>query len=185
MHQTRKSEIETLEKRYKEIEIKKDSLVEKLISETISDEVYKKHEKLLTADLDSIRMRISEIPMQDEPLQKYLAFSMKFIGQLDSVYSKADIKVKKMILGSILSGNPVFDGEKYRTLEFKESITLLSKQSKAFKKTGTKKGGSFSETSHYVLEAGLEPARPDGHRILSPACLPIPPFEHFSHCERT
>ena len=23
--------------------------------------------------------------------------------------------------------------------------------------------------------AGLEPARPDGHRILSPACLPIPP----------
>ena len=28
-----------------------------------------------------------------------------------------------------------------------------------------------------VLEAGLEPARPDGHRILSPACLPIPPLE--------
>ncbi len=30
-----------------------------------------------------------------------------------------------------------------------------------------------------VLEAGLEPARPNGHRILSPACLPIPPLEHF------
>ena len=29
-----------------------------------------------------------------------------------------------------------------------------------------------------VLEAGLEPARPKGHRILSPACLPIPPLEH-------
>ena len=28
-----------------------------------------------------------------------------------------------------------------------------------------------------VLEAGLEPARPKGHRILSPACLPIPPLE--------
>ena len=29
-----------------------------------------------------------------------------------------------------------------------------------------------------VLEAGLEPARPKEHRILSPACLPIPPLEH-------
>ena len=28
-----------------------------------------------------------------------------------------------------------------------------------------------------VLEAGLEPARPKEHRILSPACLPIPPRE--------
>ncbi len=30
-----------------------------------------------------------------------------------------------------------------------------------------------------VLEAGLEPARPKEHRILSPACLPIPPLEHL------
>ncbi len=29
-----------------------------------------------------------------------------------------------------------------------------------------------------VPEAGLEPARPNGHRILSPACLPIPPLGH-------
>ena len=28
----------------------------------------------------------------------------------------------------------------------------------------------------YVPEAGLEPARPEEHRILSPACLPIPPL---------
>ncbi len=28
-----------------------------------------------------------------------------------------------------------------------------------------------------VLEAGLEPARANAHRILSPACLPIPPLE--------
>jgi hypothetical protein len=29
----------------------------------------------------------------------------------------------------------------------------------------------------FVLEAGLEPARPNGHWILSPTCLPIPPLE--------
>ena len=159
MHQTRENEVKVLQKRCIEIEEKKDFLVEKLISGTLNDEVYKKHERIFNAELDSIKMRISEMPMKDESLQKYLAFSLNFISKLDSTYSKADIKVKKMILGSILSGNPVFDGEKYRTLEFKESIALLSKQSKAFKKLDTKKGGSFSETSRLVLEAGLEPAR--------------------------
>ncbi len=29
-----------------------------------------------------------------------------------------------------------------------------------------------------VLGAGVEPARANAHRILSPACLPIPPSEH-------
>ena len=32
--------------------------------------------------------------------------------------------------------------------------------------------------SFVVPQAGLEPARPNGHRILSPACLPIPPPRH-------
>jgi hypothetical protein len=30
-----------------------------------------------------------------------------------------------------------------------------------------------------VPEAGLEPARPRGHRILNPTCLPISPLWHF------
>ena len=38
-----------------------------------------------------------------------------------------------------------------------------------------KKGSHFSITSFSVPGAGLEPARPNGHKILSLACLPIPP----------
>ena len=30
-----------------------------------------------------------------------------------------------------------------------------------------------------VPRAGLEPARPSGHQILSLACLPIPPPRHI------
>ena len=41
----------------------------------------------------------------------------------------------------------------------------------------TKTGDYLSIISRWVLEAGLEPARPKEHRILSPACLPIPPLE--------
>ena len=30
-----------------------------------------------------------------------------------------------------------------------------------------------------VLKTGLEPVRPNGHWILSPTCLPIPPLEQY------
>ena len=32
-----------------------------------------------------------------------------------------------------------------------------------------------------VLKTGLEPVRPNGHWILSPTCLPIPPLQHLDY----
>ena len=34
---------------------------------------------------------------------------------------------------------------------------------------------NLSYREFFVPQTGLEPVRPCGHRILSPACLPIPP----------
>jgi hypothetical protein len=33
----------------------------------------------------------------------------------------------------------------------------------------------------FVPGTGIEPVRPCGHRILSPACLPVPPPRHGNH----
>ena len=47
-----------------------------------------------------------------------------------------------------------------------------------FEKQKTLNSFRIKGLSHnIVLEAGLEPARANAHRILSPACLPIPPSE--------
>ncbi len=35
--------------------------------------------------------------------------------------------------------------------------------------------GLLSRLPSFVPGTGIEPVRPRGHRILSPACLPIPP----------
>tara|TARA_Y100000766_G_scaffold248280_1_gene229977 strand:+ start:51 stop:218 length:168 start_codon:yes stop_codon:yes gene_type:complete len=42
-----------------------------------------------------------------------------------------------------------------------------------------KKASLAVKEAFRVPEAGLEPARPDGHKILSLACLPIPPLGHL------
>ena len=44
---------------------------------------------------------------------------------------------------------------------------------------GTKKAPLICVEANKVPEAGLEPARPYGHKILSLACLPIPPLGHY------
>ena len=41
------------------------------------------------------------------------------------------------------------------------------------------KSRNFRFDFSFVLKTGLEPVRPNGHWILSPTCLPIPPLEHF------
>ena len=58
---------------------------------------------------------------------------------------------------------------RFSSIELSKLHSISSKQ-----KNQVFRLGFFSS----VLGAGLEPARPNGHRILSPACLPIPPSEH-------
>ncbi len=43
------------------------------------------------------------------------------------------------------------------------------------------KSRNFRFDFSFVLKTGLEPVRPNGHWILSPTCLPIPPLQHWNY----
>ncbi len=154
MNQTRGQELSLLEKRKGDLTQKLDALTEKLVEGKIREDAYERVYNKYEQEIEEIELQIANLPQSDEPLEKYLKFALSFISQLGNAYENADIKTKKMILSSILSGNPVFDGEKYRTLPLNEVVALLSKYSKGFKNKGTKKGGFFSETSRSVPRIG-------------------------------
>lgn len=181
LYKTREKEKQQLLDRKEAFETKIDELTEKWIEgkikggEATYDRLYEKYD----SEIKEIDEQIELIPMEDESLEKYLKFGLTFLSKIDFAYEKADVKTKKMILGSILTEKLIFDGEKYRTLEFREVVKLICRNTKGFRESEIKKGGSSSETSRYVPGAGLEPARPEEHRILSPACLPIPPSGHL------
>ena len=68
----------------------------------------------------------------------------------------------------------------YRTLRVNtifKVIPMIAEEIRG-KENGTT--SKIKKLSRLVLEAGLEPARPKGHKILSLACLPIPPLEHLT-----
>ena len=88
-------------------------------------------------------------------------------------------RIKEKLLSSILYEKLVFTGKKYRTPKFKEGFAFIYMSINRLQREKTKKGNNLSNASLNVPGAGLEPARPNGHRILSPACLPIPPPGQF------
>jgi site-specific DNA recombinase len=85
-------------------------------------------------------------------------------------------KIQKMIFPEGIEYDRITD--QYRTLRvnsFFSYIPVITRD------VDNKKTGKFrvkTKNSGLVLETGLEPVRPRGHKILSLACLPIPPLEH-------
>jgi hypothetical protein len=59
--------------------------------------------------------------------------------------------------------------------QMKEGFGLIYSETKSLQRLKTKTRDNLSVISRYVPGAGIEPARPYGHQILSLTCLPIPP----------
>ena len=110
-------------------------------------------------------------------MSDYFEFSLTLMKNLELFFKQADALVKNKLMSSILEEKIEFDGQKYRTPKFKGGFQYIYNNIKELEVLEIKKGDELSNISPFVLEAGLEPARPKEHRILSPACLPIPPLE--------
>jgi len=102
----------------------------------------------------------------DKDLEKYISFGMTLLMNMDKIYSQASVDTKVKLIGSYFDEKLIFENKKFRTPKFNEAIQLLGRYSKDFQTLEKKKGGLFPKTSHSVLEMGLEPIRPNGHKIL-------------------
>ncbi len=104
--------------------------------------------------------------------------AISILSNLDETYQKADVNQKREIIGSIYPEKLVFSENNYRTGRINEVAALIYHINSTLphKKTGT--SDESSSKFRLVPRAGVEPARPCGHRCLRPARLPIPPPGH-------
>ena len=104
------------------------------------------------------------------------------MSNLSQIFRKSDYQGKRKLLQSLFPEKLILEKDKCRTTKVNEVLALVASISGTYKQ---KKSGTTEKNINlyrYVLEAGLEPARAKAHRILSPACLPIPPLEHHRTC---
>lgn len=177
-NQTTKKQLRDLRQTITEIRKQQDSLLDRLLDKTIDNETYKVKKERIESRLYELKERETNLVKGGDEIKQYLDYAVYFISNLAKVFEEAHVSVKHKILGSILAEKLLIIEGEYRTPVFNNAIALLSKYNNGFKNLDTKKGDSFSTISRNVLEAGLEPARAYAHKILSLACLPIPPLEH-------
>jgi site-specific DNA recombinase len=92
-------------------------------------------------------------------LDKYVSFGLTVFTNLDTYFQNAPVNIKLQLLGSYFTDKLIFDKNKFRTLPFNNTILLLSKYNKDFRRSKKEEEGFFSKTSLSVPGAGLEPAR--------------------------
>ena len=151
------------------------TLVNKNLSGIIDDSMYLKMSEIKKSELVELKLRKNEYNGYNDDLNKFLSFGLTLISNLDDFYKNASVEVKVLLLGSYFTEKLIFEKNKFRTLPFNEVISLLCRYNRGFQRLKKETGVNSSTNSRYVPQTGLEPVRPCGHRILSPACLPVPP----------
>lgn len=136
------------------------NLTKKYATGAIPDDLYLETLNVINDELNELKIESSRCLGAKEGLDNYLSFGLNLIMNLDKVFVDAPVEVQVKLLGSYFTDKLVFDGKKFRTLPFNETISLMCRYSKGFNGLKKKTGDDFSINSRVVLKAGLEPARP-------------------------
>lgn len=106
---------------------------------------------------------------------------LKKLESFDKYFMNSNIEHKRQLISSIFPEKFQFENNNVRTADVNPILLKISSINQGF---GTNKKRDKSKKinlSHEVLKTGLEPVRPNGHWILSPTCLPIPPLQHLGY----
>ena len=147
-------------KKAKGLELKKDKLLDKLLDEVISNEVFTKHTKNIDKDLSERRNELSNLNDYQKDLSEYINYGLKLMQNLETFFEQSDVHIKNKLMSSIFEEKIEFDGVKYRTPIFKEGFQFIYSKINELESIANKKGDNLSKVSRFVLKAGIEPALP-------------------------
>ncbi len=125
--------------------------------------------------IEGLEKKLREIKEVDANLYDMVEFSADLFRNLPKFFTKADLKAKQQIIGSIFPERLIFEEKRYRTIRENEVVKLMCKPGKS---SGTKvikitpKNGGNSSV---VPGTGFEPAHPCERCHLKAVRLPISP----------
>ena len=141
------------------IKVRQQKLLEKLLDQVISDEIYKLHNGNLDKDLLEKRQELENLNDYQKDLSEYIEYGLILMQNLDTFFEQANVSVKSKLISSIFEDKIEFDGVKYRTPIFKEGFGFIYSKINELESIKNKKEDNLSKVSRLVLKAGIEPAR--------------------------
>ena len=160
---------------YSQIENIEDRLANNDIKVETFNKIVERYEK----DLRNKKTELSVLKKDNTPIKNYLNNALSLVNNLNHLYEASSYEDKRAIIGVVFPEKITISKTECRTTNVNTVVELLCSIDGEFRENKNGTNSEKSDLSRSVLEAGLEPARPKEHRILSPACLPIPPLEHL------
>ena len=169
-----------LEKKMNKLESDLETIEKRFVLGEIDRELYVKYKDQFDKELVQINEEISSSQFNLSNLEKLINKALDYALNLPELWISGDLEEKRRIQKMVFPEGIRYNHEKhcYRTSRVN---TIFSLMPLIVMDTAKKENGTSSNNknlSRLVLEMGLEPIRPNGHKILSLACLPIPPLEH-------
>ncbi len=155
--QSKYQQLKRIEREIVVLEERQNKLLEKLLDQVITDDVYKTHDSNLRGQLTEKQQQIADPNDHQKDLSNYIEFGVFLLGNLKTLYDSVDVSIKQKLLGSILDEKLEFQNKKYRTPKFKEGFCYIYNNINKLENSSIKKGGSLSKASRLVAGVGLEP----------------------------
>ena len=144
-----KSEIEGLE-------LKKDKLLNKLLDEVISNDLFTKHTKNIDEELTLKKNELSNLNDYQKDLSEYINYGLKLIQNLETLFEQGNVNIKNKLMSSIFEEKIEFDGKRYRTPKFTQGFGFIYQKINELQELKKEKGDKLSNVSHLVLEVGVQ-----------------------------
>ncbi len=168
-----------LEAQLTKIEFDLQTIEKRFVLGEITQELFSKYSEQFLKEVIKIKKELRHSTFNLSNLEKAVDKAKEYALQLPVLWENGGLIEKRRIQKMVFPNGIVYDfkNSTYRTQRVNELFSYFP----LFKMVLVeKKKGTIAENlllPPFVLGAGLEPARPYRHRILSPACLPIPPSE--------
>ena len=155
----RLKQMSEIKKDIKNLEMRKENLIEKLMEKVINDKDYKNFNNKIDIDIINKKEVLDELENTKEDMNEYLEFGLSLFKNLDVVFKKSNYLVKRKLLSSIFDEKLTFDGEEYRTPKFKKGVEYIYMKINELEKEINNSVAQKEISSRLVPGVGLEPTR--------------------------
>ena len=122
--------------------------------------MFTKHTKNIDKELIEKRNELSSLNDYQKDLSEYINYGLNLMQNLETFFEQSDVHIKNKLMSSIFEEKIEFDGQKYRTPNFKEGFGFIYQKINELQVLRKEKGDKLSNVSRLVLKVGIEPTLP-------------------------
>jgi len=150
------NQIKMIENDIQKIKTNQDILLDKLISGTINDIIYDKKNTEYVNKINELNVELSNLEDYENDLRDFIEFSVELMTNMNKIIGFSDEVTLRKFMSSIFNDKLEFEKEDYRTPKLNPSVNLIFMVISSLELNKNKKGDTFSDVSHDVLEVGIE-----------------------------